>query len=102
MSNKCLILRISVRKFVSQRIWNLQCTNRLREQLIKEFNVSIRNICSGKPDCDYVDNANITLNEVCRDGLHLSGKGKCVLINNYLDKVLIFLEVLQYPGKNTH
>ena len=24
MSNKCLILRISVRKFVSKRIWNLQ------------------------------------------------------------------------------
>ena len=25
MSNKCLILRILVRKFVLQRIWNLQC-----------------------------------------------------------------------------
>ena len=25
MSNKCLILRISVRKFVSWRIWNFQC-----------------------------------------------------------------------------
>ena len=54
------------------------------------------------PDYDYIDNANITLNEVCRDGLHLSGKGKYVLINNYLDKVLNFLEVVQYPRTNTH
>ena len=46
----------------------LTITNRLPEQLIKEF----------KPDCDYIDNGNIMLNEVCRDGLHLSGKGKCL------------------------
>ena len=49
-----------------------------------------------------IDNANITLNEVSRDGLHLSGKGKYVLINNYLDKVLNFLEVALFPWKNTH
>ena len=68
----------------------LKITNRLPEQLIKEFNMSIRNIWSRAPDCDYIDNGNIALNEVCRDGLHLSGKGKYVLINNYLDKVLNF------------
>ena len=51
---------------------------------------------------DYIDNGNITLNEVCRDGLHLSGKGKYVLINNYLGKVSNFIEVIQYPKKNTH
>ena len=39
----------------------LAITNRLPEQLIKEFNISIRNICSQTPDCDYIDNANITL-----------------------------------------
>ena len=79
----------------------LKITNRLPEQLIKEFNMSIRNIWSRAPDCDYIDNGNIALNEVCRDGLHLSGKGKYVLINNYLDKVLNFLEVVQYPRTNT-
>ena len=79
----------------------LTITNRLPEQLIEEFNMSIRSICSRTPDCDYIDNANITLNEVCRDGLHLSGKGKYVLINNYLDKVLNFLEVIQYSRTNT-
>ena len=79
----------------------LTITNRLPEQLIKGFNMSIRNICSQTPDCDYIDNANMTPNEVCRDGLHLSGKGKYVLINNYLDKVLNFLEVVQYPRTNT-
>ena len=62
----------------------LTITNRLPEQLIKEFNMSIRNICSRTIDCDYIDNANITLNKVCRDGLHLSEKGKYVLINNIL------------------
>ena len=80
----------------------LTITNRLPEQLIKEFNMSIRNICSRTPDCDYIDNANMTLNEVCRDGSHLSGKGKYVLINNYVNKVLNFLEVVQYPRTNTH
>ena len=79
----------------------LTITNRLPEQLIKGFNMSIRNICSQTPDCDYIDNANMTPNEVCRDGLHLSGKGKYVLINNYLDKVLNFLEVVQCP-RRTH
>ena len=68
----------------------LKITNRLPEQLIKEFNMWIRNIWSRAPDCYYIDNGNIALNEVCRDGLHLSGKGKYVLINNYLDKVLNF------------
>ena len=33
------------------------------------------------------------------DGFHLSGKGKYVLINNYLDKVLNFLEVVQCPRR---
>ena len=81
----------------------LTITNRLPEQLIKEFNMSIRNICSRTSDCNYIDNANITLNEVCRDGLPLSGKGKYVLINNYVNKVLIFVVILvQYPRTNTH
>ena len=79
----------------------LTITNRLPEQLIKECNMYIRNKCSQTSDCDYIDNANITPNEVCRDGFHLSGKGKYVLINNYLDKVLNFLEVVQYPRTNT-
>ena len=80
----------------------LTITNTLPEQLIKEFNMSIRNICRRTPDHYYIDNANITLNQVCRNGLHLSGKGKYVLINNYLDNVLNFLEVVQYPQTNTH
>ena len=64
--------------------------------------MSIQNICSRTPDCDYIYNANITPNDICRDGLHLSGKGKYVLINNYLDKVLNLLEVVQYPRTKTH
>ena len=63
----------------------LTIINRLPEQLIKEFKMSIWNICNWTPDCNYIDNANITPNKVCRDGLHLSGKGKYVLINSYLD-----------------
>ena len=60
--------------------------------------MSIRNICSRTPDCDYI----MQTNDICRDGLHLSGKGKYVLINNYLDKVLNLLEVVQYPRTKTH
>ena len=80
----------------------LTIINTLTEQLIKEFNMSIRNICSQRPDCDYIDNANITLNEICIDALRLSGKGKYVLINHYLDKVLNFLEVIHYTRTNTY
>lgn len=42
---------------------------------LKIFNVSICNISSQTPNCDYIDNGNITLNEVGKDGVHLSGKG---------------------------
>ena len=75
----------------------LKITNRLPEQLVKEFNMSIRNTCSRTPDCDYIGNGNIALNEVCSDSLHLSGKGKYVLISNYLDKVLIFFRSSSVP-----
>ena len=47
----------------------LAITNRLPEQLIKEFNMLIRNICSRTPVSDYINYANITLKGVCRDGL---------------------------------
>ena len=80
----------------------LASANRLPEQLIRDFNVSICNICSGTPNYGYIYNVNITLNEVCRDDLRLSGKGKYVLINNYLDKVLSFFEVVQHPRMNIH
>ena len=63
--------------------------------------MSIRKYIQPTPDYDYIDNANITLNEVYRDGLHLSGKGNYVLIKNYLNKVLNFLEVVQYSRTNT-
>ena len=79
----------------------LTITNRLPEQLTKEFNMLIRNICSQTPDCGYIYNANVTLKEICKDVLHLSGKDKYVLINNYFDKVLNFFEVVQYPQANT-
>ena len=78
----------------------LTITNRLPEQLIKDFNISTCNICSQTPNCDYIDNANITLNEVCRESLHPSGNGKYFLINNYLDKVCNFLKVVQHPRMN--
>ena len=42
--------------------------NTLPEQLIKDFNVSIGNICSQTPSCNYINHANITLMEVFRDG----------------------------------
>ena len=64
--------------------------------------MSIRNICSRTRDCDYIDNAIITPNDICKDGLHLSGKSKYVLINNYLDNVLYFLELVLYPRTKTH
>ena len=80
----------------------LTITNKLSEQLIKDFNISICNICSQTPNCDYIDNANTTQNEVCRDGLHLSGKDNYVLIKNYLDKVWkFFLEIVQHPRMGT-
>ena len=80
--------------WLSQGPWTL-------EQLIKEFNM-IRNICSWTRNWDFIDNANTTLNEVFRNGLHLSGKGIYVLINDYLDMVSSFLEVAQYPRTSTH
>ena len=61
----------------------LTIMNRLPEQLIKDFDISI----SIFRYCDNTDNATVMLNEVCRDGLLTSGKRKYVLINNYLDKI---------------
>ena len=55
----------------------LSITNRLSEQLINDYNISRSNICSQTPNCDYIDNVNTTLNEICRDGFHVSGKDKC-------------------------
>ena len=75
----------------------LTITNRLPKQLIKEFNISICNICSGRPNLDFIDNVNITLNEFCRDSLHLP-LVKYALINNYLDNICKnVLEVVQHP-----
>ena len=54
---------------------------------VKDLNISISNICNPTLNCDYIVDAKITLNEICRDGLHFSGKGKYVFIINYLDKV---------------
>ena len=49
------------------------------------------------------DHANIMLNEVYGNGLHLSGKGEFVLINNYLDKVYKnFVEVVKHPRIKKH
>ena len=65
-------------------------TDRIPEQLIKDFNISVCNIRSQTPNCNYIDNANTALNDVCRDGLHLSCKGNYVMINNYLDRFVKF------------
>ena len=80
----------------------LTTTDKLPEQLMKDFNIPICNICSRTPNFYYIDTANIMLDQVFKDGLHLSGKGKYVLIKNYLDIVLNFLEVVQYPRMNKH
>lgn len=73
----------------------------LLEDLIKDFNISIRNMCSGIPSFIFLDNANITMNEAFKDDLDLRGKGKYVLINNYLNQVCKqFLEVVQHPRMN--
>ena len=42
------------------------------------------------------------MKEVCRDGLHFSGNGEYVLINNSLDKVCNFLEAVQHPRLTIH
>ena len=62
------------RQFDLQNIFlsQLTITNRLPEQLIKEFNILICNICSRRPNLDFIDNVNIKLNEFCWDSLHFS------------------------------
>ena len=60
----------------------LTILNRLSELLIKDFNISSFN-SNRTPNCDFIDDANITLNGICRDVLHLSGKGKYALTNKY-------------------
>ena len=79
----------------------LTITNELPEQLIKYFNISICNICNQAPNCDYIDNTNIKLNEVCRDGFTFQVREIC--FDNYLDKICkIFLEVVQHPRMDIH
>ena len=73
----------------------LTILNRLSELLIKDSNISSFN-SNRTPNCDFIDDANITLNGICRDVLHLSGKGKYALTNKY-KFFLFFLEVVQNP-----
>ena len=78
----------------------LTILNRLSELLIKDFNISSFN-SNRTPNCDFIDDANITLNGICRDVLHLSGKGKYALTNKY-KFFLFFLEVVQNPRMYMH
>ena len=44
----------------------------------------------------YIDHANIPKSCLFTDGLHLVEKGKCLLVNNFIDILNSFLEIHQH------
>ena len=43
----------------------------------------------------FLDNANIKLDDLCRDGLHLGESGKNLLLNNYVNFFYHFLDFIE-------
>ena len=62
-------------------ISRVTCTALLNSNLINHVNNALRNKCQTSGD-HFIDNDNITLEKLWKDGLHLTNSGKGIIINN--------------------
>lgn len=62
-------------------------TTRYSENILIHFNTLLKNICDLE-GYFYIDNGNITRNELFRDGLHLLENGKQLLAQNFVTNVV--------------
>ena len=64
-------------------ISSLTHTTRLKASFIYQFNKSIKELCQ-KHCYSFIDNSNVSYDNLRQDGLHLNNSGKGVLLNNYV------------------
>ena len=72
--------------------------------VIKKVNEKIVDMCK-KNGTAFTDNGNISNTDLYQDGLHLLGRGKCLLTNNFIFALNNSLNIhTHYPflEKNTH
>ena len=58
--------------------------NKMSDSFIGDVNKNIAMMCK-KNSLVYMDNANIPKSCLFTDGLHLVEKGKCILVNNFIN-----------------
>ena len=75
----------SLQKIKSKQIIipRLTLTTRLKAKFIYQLNSSIKELCQ-KHDYSFIDNNNISSENLSQDRLHLNSSGKGVLPNNYV------------------
>ena len=84
-------------------LWNvfilgLVCTTRIGLPVLERTHEMILHLCNKLGIC-YVDNGNIRMKHLCKDGLHLVESGKVILANNFLSYLSkCFLVRTQYLG----
>ena len=64
-------------------ISGLTLTTRLKANLIYQLNKSIKELCQ-KHGYSFIDNSNVSSENLWQDGLHLNNSSKGVLLNNYI------------------
>ena len=68
--------------------------NKMSDSFIGDVNKEIAMMCK-KNSLVYMDNANIPKSCLFTDGLHLVEKGKCILVNNFINMLNSFLGIHQ-------
>ena len=64
-------------------ISSLVVTERIDPNLLVRANVSLCNMCKKNGFC-FVDNSNISVDNLFKDKLHLLDSGKTILVNNFI------------------
>ena len=94
---KCMSHGIS-KVFVSAIVRNKS----IPESLLEEVNEKISFMCKNNSFI-FVDNSNISNIHLFDDGLHLVELGRCILANNVIDRINIFLLThLHHPNMHIH
>ena len=68
--------------------------NKMSDSFVGDVNKKIAMMCL-KNLLIYMDNANIPKSSLFTDGLHLVEKGKCILVNNFINMLNSFLGIHQ-------
>ena len=85
LANKCVSYGVK-KVFIS----GITFTKRINQKTLDKVNDLIMKLC--EENClHYINNKNITIRHLFKDGLHLLESGKCALANNFIDSLNHFL-----------